>query len=175
MAQIALIALAGLSAANAISAGNARGRQLHLQGMQADLEGKQRALAEEQKANIVLDRLNQTNAAAVARGFAGGVNAFEGSAALVQQTNVKRAGKEFQISMENATAAERMGQIQMAMYASAANQAEKQGYFQAAMSLASAGFQYSQLGSAPAGAGTQAPIVEAGSYSPRLMQKTANM
>ena len=154
MAQLVLVA-AALQAFNAIQAGNARGRQLHLQGAQANLEGQQRALAEEQKANIILDRLNQTNAAAVARGFAGGVQAFEGSAALVQQTNVKRAGKEFQISMEGATAAERMGQIQMSMYASAANQAEKQGYFNAAVALASGGYQYSQIGSAPA-----APIEE---------------
>jgi hypothetical protein len=149
MAQLILVA-AALQAYSAIQAGNARGRQLHLQGAQANLEGQQRALQEEQKANMVLDRLNQTNAAAVARGFAGGVQAFEGSAALVQQTNVKRAGKEFQISMEGATAAERMGQIQMSMYASAANQAEKQGYFNAAVALASGGYQYSQIGSAPA-------------------------
>jgi hypothetical protein len=159
MAQLVLVA-AALQAFNAIQAGNARGRQLHLQGAQANLEGQQRALAEEQKANIILDRLNQTNAAAVARGFAGGVQAFEGSAALVQQTNVKRAGKEFQISMEGATAAERMGQIQMSMYASAANQAEKQGYFNAAVALASGGYQYSQIGSAPA-----APIEERGTFA----------
>jgi hypothetical protein len=57
MAQIAMIAFAALSAANAISAGNAKGRMLHLQGAQADLEGKQRALAEEQKANMVLPTL----------------------------------------------------------------------------------------------------------------------
>jgi hypothetical protein len=160
MAQLVLVA-AALQAYSAIQAGNARGRMLHLQGAQANLEGQQRALQEEQKANMVLDRLNQTNSAAVARGFAGGVQAFEGSAALVQQTNVKRAGKEFQISMEGATAAERMGQIQMSMYASAASQAEKQGYFNAAVALASGGYQYSQIGSAPA-----API-EDRSFTPK--------
>ena len=154
MAQVALIAFAALSAVNSIQAGNARGRQLHLQAEQASIEGKQRALQNEQQANMVLQKLNETNAAARARGSAGGVQAFEGSAALVQQTNVKRAGKEFQITMENATAAERMGQIQMSMYASAANQAEKQGYFQAAMSLASAGYQYSQIGAPPTGGGS---------------------
>jgi hypothetical protein len=158
MAQLALVA-AAFAAVSAISAGNAKGRMLHLQGAQANLEGQQRALQEEQKANMVLDRLNQTNATAVARGFAGGVQAFEGSAALVQQTNVKRAGKEFGISMGNATAAERMGQIQMSMYASAANQAEKQGYISAAMSLASGGYQYSQIGSAPS-----VPIEERGTF-----------
>jgi hypothetical protein len=88
------------------------------------------------------------------------VQAFEGSAALVQQTNVKRAGKEFQISMEGATAAERMGQIQKSMYASAANQAEKQGYFQAAMAVAQGAYQFSQLGSA-----SPAPIEERGTFS----------
>jgi hypothetical protein len=163
MAQIAMIAFAALSAANAISAGNAKGRMLHLQGAQADLEGKQRALAEEQKANMVLARLNETNAAARARGSAGGIQAFEGSAALIQQVNTTRAGKEFDVSLANAAGAERMGQAQMAMYASAANQAEKQGYFQAAMSLASAGYQYSQLGAAPTG--TPAPIEDRSTFA----------
>jgi hypothetical protein len=175
MAQIALIALAGLSAANAISAGNARGRQLHLQAEQASLEGKQRALQYEQQANMTLQKLNETNAAARARGSAGGIQSFQGSAALIQDVNTRRAGKEFDISLSGAAGAERMGEAQKSMYASAANQAEKQGYFQAAMSLASAGFQYSQLGSAPAAGGGTVPVVEAGSYSPRLMQKTATM
>lgn len=165
MAQVALIAFAALSAASSISAGNARGRQLHLQAEQASLEGKQRALQAEQQANMVLQKLNETNAAGIARGASGGVQAFQGSAALIQQTNLKRAGKEFEITMENATAAERMGQIQMSMYASAANQAEKQGYLNAAVSLASAGYQYSQLGSAPAGG--SAPIQESSTFSPR--------
>ena len=65
--------------------------------------------------------------------------------------------------MANAAGAERMGQAQMAMYASAANQAEKQGYFQAAMSIASAGYQYSQLGAAPTG--TPAPIEDRSTFA----------
>ena len=153
MAQVALIAFAALSAVNSIQAGNARGRQLHLQAEQASIEGKQRALQAEQQANMVLQKLNETNAAARARGSAGGVQAFEGSAALIQDVNMRRAGREFDVSLSNAAGAERMGQAQMAMYASAANQAEKQGYFQAAMSIASAGYSYSQLGSAPVSGG----------------------
>jgi hypothetical protein len=153
MAQLALVA-AAFSAVSAISAGNAKGRMLHLQAEQASLEGKQRALQNEQQANMVLARLNETNAAARARGSAGGVQAFEGSAALIQQINTTRAGKEFDVSLSNAAGAERMGQAQMAMYASAANQAEKQGYFSAAMSLASGGYQYSQIGAAPVSGGS---------------------
>lgn len=164
MAQVALIAFAALSAVNSIQAGNARGRQLHLQAEQASLEGKQRALQAEQQANMVLQKLNETNAAARARGSAGGVQAFEGSAALIQQVNTSRAGKEFDVALTNAAGAERMGEAQKSMYASAANQAEKQGYFQAAMSLASAGYQYSQLGGPPA---TPAPVVESSTFSPR--------
>jgi hypothetical protein len=163
MAHIALIALTAISAINSIQAGKARARQFELQGQQASLEGKQRALAEEQKANMVLQRLNETNAAARARGSAGGVQAFEGSAALIQDVNTRKAGKEFQVSLANATGAERMGQAQMSMYASAANQAEKQGYFQAAMTIASGAFQYSQLGAAPTG--TPAPIEDRSTFA----------
>lgn len=151
MAELAIVASV-ISAVSSVQAGQAKARMYHLQAEQASLEGKQMALQNEQKANMVLQKLNETNAAAVARGAAGGVMAFEGSAALIQQTNVRRAGKEFQIVMESATAAERMGEIQKAMYASAANQAEKQGYFSAAANLAMAGYQYSKLGMPPSGA-----------------------
>ena len=154
MAQVALIAFAALSAVNSIQAGNARGRQLHLQAEQASIEGKQRALQNEQQANMVLQKLNETNAAARARGSAGGVQAFEGSAALIQDVNMRRAGREFDVALSNAAGAERMGEAQKSMYASAANQAEKQGYFSAAMSLAQGGYQYSQIGAAPAAAPT---------------------
>ena len=152
--SVAVYALAALSAVNAINQGNARGRMLHLQGAQANLEGEQRALQEEQKAVMVLKRLNATNAAVIARGGAGGVNAFEGSALNIQNVNALNAGKEFQISMENASSAERAGEFQMAMYASAANQAEKAGYFQAAMAIAQGAYQGSQLGGAPSTTGT---------------------
>ena len=157
MAELAIVASV-ISAVSAVQAGQAKGRMYHLQAEQASLEGKQMALQNEQKANMVLQKLNETNAAAVARGAAGGVMAFEGSAALIQQTNVRRAGKEFQIVMESATAAERMGEIQKSMYASAANQAEKQGYFNAAVNLAMAGYQYSKIGAPPSG--TTVPIEE---------------
>jgi hypothetical protein len=155
MAQLVLVA-AALQAFSSIQAGQARATQLRLQGEQTSLEGKQRALAEEQKANMVLQKLNETNAAARARGSAGGVQAFEGSAALIQDVNARRAGKEFEVSLANAAGAERIGQAQMGMYASAANQAETQGYFNAAVALASGGYQYSQLGSAPVSGGGQA-------------------
>jgi hypothetical protein len=153
MAELVLVA-AVLSAVNSVQAGNARGRQLHLQGAQASLEGQQRALQNEQQANMVLQKLNETNAAARARGSAGGVQSFQGSAALIQDVNARRAGREFEVSLANAAGAERMGQAQMAMYASAANQAEKQGYFNAAVALASGGYQYGQIGAAPTSTAT---------------------
>lgn len=170
MAQVALIAFAALSAVNSIQAGNARGRQLHLQAEQASIEGKQRALQAEQQANMVLQKLNETNAAARARGAAGGVQAFEGSAALIQQVNTSRAGKEFDVALTNAAGAERMGQAQMAMYASAANQAEKQGYFQAAMAIAQGAYQFSQIGGAPTGGNAIAGSSRAQDFSGNMTQ-----
>lgn len=170
MAQVALIAFAALSAVNSIQAGNARGRQLHLQAEQASLEGKQRALQAEQQANMVLQKLNETNAAARARGAAGGVQAFEGSAALIQQVNTSRAGKEFDVALTNAAGAERMGEAQKSMYASAANQAEKQGYFNAAVALASGAYQYSQIGAAPSSTNAIAGSSRAQDFSGNMTQ-----
>lgn len=149
--QYVAIAAAVVSAIGTVEAGQARGRQLHLQAEMASLEGKQKALQYEQQANMVLNKLNATNSAAVARASAGGVQAFEGSAALMQSTNVRKAGREFNIMFENVAGAERMGDIQKSIYAQAANTAEKGAYFDAAFKLASAGYQYGQLGSAPTG------------------------
>ncbi len=98
MAQLVLVA-AALQAFSSIQAGQARGRQLHLQGAQASLEGQQRALQYEQQANMTLQKLNETNAAARARGSAGGVQSFQGSAALIQDVSTRRAGKEFEVSL----------------------------------------------------------------------------
>jgi hypothetical protein len=160
MAELAIIA-AVVSAVGTIEAGQARGRQLHLQAEMASLEGKQKALQYEQQANMVLNKLNATNSAAVARASAGGVQAFEGSAALMQSTNVRKAGREFNILFDNVAGAERMGDIQKSIYAQAANTAEKGAYFDAAFKLASAGYQYSQLGGPPGGA----PVEERGTIS----------
>jgi hypothetical protein len=156
MAELAIIASV-VSAIGTIEAGQARARQMHLQAEMASLEGKQKALQYEQQANMVLNKLNATNSAAIARASAGGVQAFEGSAALMQTTNVRKAGREFNILFDNVAGAERMGDIQKGIYAQAANAAEKGAYFDAAFKLASAGYQYSQLGAAPAGT---APIEE---------------
>lgn len=145
-AAVFLLATSVFKAVNAINEGNARGRQLHLMGAQADLEARQKALAYEQQANFTLRKLNATNAAAVARAGAGGVQAFEGSALNIQQVNAMNAGNEFQNSMYNASSAIKHGEFQMMLYASAANQAEKSGYFNAAANLAMAAYQGTQLG-----------------------------
>jgi len=157
----ALLLVAGaLQAYSSISSAQAKANQYRMAGEQASLEGKQRALQAEQQANLVLRKISATNAAANARGAAGGVQSFQGSSALIQQVNTTRGGEEFQISLENASGAERMGELQKQMYGAAASSAERSGYLNAAIALASAGYQYSQVGTAPT-----VPVEDRGTWS----------
>lgn len=145
MAALLLVAGA-LQAYSSIQQGQAKANQYRMAGEQASLEGKQRALQAEQQANLVLRKIAATNAAANARGAAGGVQSFQGSSGLIQQVNMTRGGQEFQISLENAAGAERMGELQKEMYGAAASSAERAGYFNAALALASSAYSYSQVG-----------------------------
>ncbi len=104
-----------------------------------------------------MQRTNAANAAVIARGFAGGTQGFEGSAALIQSINNTRGGKEFTFALGNADGTRRASLIQASLYEQAGATAERTGYFNAAGKLGMAALTYGTLGGAPAsGVGTQA-------------------
>ena len=145
------LTLPAVSAAGSIQAGQARNKMYQMQAKQAEVESDRRAVQYELQANDILRRTNQANAAVVARGFAGGIQGFEGSAGLIQAVNNTRGGKEFAFALQNADTAQRGGLIQASLYRGAGQIAEQAGYFDAFGKLGSAGMSYAKLGSAPSG------------------------
>lgn len=162
MAEVA-VAMAVVSAFGSIQEGKAKNDYYKMQAAQTRVESERKAIQSQFKANQILQRINSANAAVIARGFAGGVQGLDGSAALIQAVNNTRGGKEFAFELGTADAVRRGGLIQATLYESAGKTAERAGYFDAAGKLGMAGLSYSKIGSAPT---TQAPVVDMSSPYP---------
>ena len=156
MAEVA-VAMAVVSAFGSIQEGKAKKDYYQMQAAQTRVESERKAIQSQFRANQILQRINSTNASVIARGFAGGVQGFDGSAAVVQAINNTRGGKEFAFELGTADAVRRGGLIQATLYESAGKTAERAGYFDAAGKLGMAGLSYSKIGSAPT---TQATVVD---------------
>jgi hypothetical protein len=161
--QFVAIAAAGLSAVGSLRQGQQQAAMYRLQAQQAQLKASRDALQYEQQANSVLDRLLQNNATAAAKGFAGGVSGFSGSAKLVQERSTKVAGKDVGVLQEGSKAAISFGEVQSRMLNEAASDAITGSYFDAIGKLGTAAASYNM--SSPGGATTKAPVVE-GKWSP---------
>jgi len=160
--QFVAIAAAGLSAVGSLRQGQQQATMYRLQAQQAKLKASRDALQYEQQANSVLDRLLQNNATAAAKGFAGGVSGFSGSAKLIQERSTKEAGQDVGVLQEGAKSALSFGEIQSRMLNEAASDAITGSYFDAIGKLGTAAMSYNM--SAP-GTTTKAPVVE-GKWSP---------
>jgi hypothetical protein len=152
MAAVA-IALAVVSAYGSIKAGQDKKKYYEQQAAVTRIETERAAIKYEFQANQILQRTNAANAAVIARGFAGGVNAFEGSAGLIQAVNSTRGGKEFAFALSGAEGQRRNGLIQASLYEDAGATAERTGYFDAAGKLGFAAASYGSMGGAPSGGG----------------------
>jgi len=159
MAGVALAAggLAILSAYGSIKEGQDKKNYYNQMAAQTRVETERKAIQYEFQANQILQRTNAANAAVIARGFAGGVQAFEGSAGLIQAVNNTRGGKEFSFALAGADSQRRNGLIQASLYESAGTTAERTGYFNAAAKLGAAAASASSLGGAPS---TPAPVTD---------------
>ena len=156
MAEVA-IAMAVVSAFGSIQEGKAKKGYYQMQAAQTRVESDRKAIQYQFQANQILQRVNSANATAVARGFAGGVQGFSGSSALIQAVNDTKGGKEFAFALGNSDAVRRGGLIQATLYESAGRTAEQAGYFDAAAKLGMAATSYSKLGGPTT---TSAPVVD---------------
>jgi hypothetical protein len=113
-----------------------------------------------------IGELDATGGVQAQRGFAGGVNAFDGSAGLIQAVNSTRGGKEFAFALSSAEGQRRNGLIQASLYEDAGATAERTGYFNAAGKLGMAAASYSSIGGAPGAerAGGAAPVTDRSTY-----------
>lgn len=131
-----------LSAVQALQQGRYQAAQYELQGKMAQAKAERDAVNAEIQANDVLRKLRQTNAAAIARGFAGGVSGFSGSAKLVQEVNEKFAGRDFKNLQIAAKEKRSFGEIQKQMFEEAADAAISGSRFSALTKLATAAVTY---------------------------------
>jgi hypothetical protein len=150
-----------MSAVGSIRQGKQQATMYRMQAQQATLKANRDALQYEQQANSVLERVLQNNATAAAKGFAGGVSGFSGSAKLIQERSTKVAGKDVGVLQEGAKSALSFGEIQSNMLNEAAKDAITGSYFDAIGKLGMAAVSYKMA--APGTA--KAEIVE-GKWSP---------
>jgi len=160
------IAATAVSAYGSIQQGQDKKKYYDQQAAMTRIETERAAIKYEFQANQILQRTNAANAAVIARGFAGGVNAFDGSAGLIQAVNSTRGGKEFAFALSGAEGQRRNGLIQASLYESAGATAERTGYFDAAGKIGGAAMMSSSLGGRPGAerAGGAAPVTD---YSTR--------
>lgn len=161
--QYVAIASSVLSAVGSIQQGKQQKEMFKLQAAQADLKSRRDALQYEQQANQVLERLLSTNATAAAKGFAGGVSGFSGSAKLIQERNERVAGRDVAIMQEGAKSALSFGEIQANMLREAGDQAVRGSYFDAISKLGTAAYMYDQTSTGSGKifqSGKQAPVVD---------------
>jgi hypothetical protein len=133
-----------MSAVGSIRQGKQQATMYRMQAQQAQLKASRDALQYEQQANSVLDRVLQNNATAAAKGFAGGVSGFSGSAKLIQERSTKVAGKDVGVLQEGAKSALSFGEIQSNMLNEAAKDAITGSYFDAIGKLGMAAVSYNQ-------------------------------
>jgi hypothetical protein len=148
MAEVA-VAMAVISAFGSIQEGKAKKSYYQVQAAQTRVASEREAIRYQFQANQILQRVNNANASAVARGFSGGTQGFEGSSGLIQAVNNTKGGKEFAFAMGTSDGVRRSGLIQATLYESAGDTAEKAGYFDAAGKLGMAATSYSKIGGKP--------------------------
>lgn len=139
-AVVAAVAAAA-SAVSTIQQSSAQASQYRIQAQQAELQGRQNALNYSMQANQIFERQQRLSGTIRARAAAGGVDPNTGSPLTVDQMNALRAGKEMQISKENAELAAAGGLAQSQSLYGAADTTETMGYFKA---LGQAGMAYGQ-------------------------------
>lgn len=152
------IAATAVSAYGSIKQGQDKKKYYDQQAAMTRIETERAAIKYEFQANQILQRTNAANAAVIARGFAGGVNAFEGSAQLIQTVNNTRGGKEFAFALSGAEGQRRNGLIQASLYEDAGSTALRTGYFDAAGKIGMAAVSYGTLGGKPSGGNTGAAL-----------------
>ena len=152
-----------MSAFQSLQAGKAQSEMYKLQASQAELKAKRDALQYETQANMVMERLLQTNAAAAAKGYSSGVEGFSGSSKLIAERNAKVAGKDVATLQEGAASAQSFGEIQSSMLTEAADQAITGSYFDAISKVGTAAYLYQSL---KTGGATTSGTSASDTYSP---------
>tara|TARA_R110000803_G_scaffold109285_1_gene177685 strand:+ start:483 stop:1085 length:603 start_codon:yes stop_codon:yes gene_type:complete len=155
------LAAAGMGAVAQLKSGQAQASGLRSQAMQTRMKAKGESLKYKQQGVAVLENILQTQSTLNARGAAGGIDPFSGSANALQQYALAQGAKENYTTMDNAIIAIRSGEMQANEYESAARSAMSQAKMGAIMTMLQGAGSYAMLGGpgfggAGAGAGAVA-------------------
>lgn len=158
-----------VSAVGQISAANAQAQSYQLAATQAMIEGNARALEYRRQGNQVLRKVLETNATINARGAAGGIDPFSGSAGALSAYAFAEGEDEFTLATENAQMSILGGQANAASYRSAAASARQMGLINAAGTVIGGLAQASRIGGpSSASAATRPALAPTLVSSPRL-------
>ena len=135
--MIATIASGAMSAMSTMRAGDAKQSEYEVKAAQARANAQREAANAMIEGNNVMRKLQATNSTAVARGFAGGVDGFSGSAKLMQQISNKQAGKDLRMTDLAAKESKSFGEVQSMMFLEAGAFAKRSSRFDAFTKLAS--------------------------------------
>lgn len=136
---------AAASAVSTIQGASAQASQYRIQAQQAELQGRQNALNYSMQANQILERQLRLAGTIRARAAAGGIDPMTGSPMTLDQFNAMKAGREMQISKENAELALAGGLAQSQALYAAADTTESMGLFKAFGQAGMAYAQYQQV------------------------------
>ncbi len=158
-AAVAAAAIGGtlLSAKATMDAGKAQQHMYNVQAKQAEIKGRQDALAYKEQANQVLRERNRLMASAMAKGGSSGFN-FTEAGSPTDIANIQsryNAVKDFTIARDNATMATSMAQYNAASLRTAGknakNAAQTAALGQVLSGVGQAGMSYGSGGSASTG------------------------
>lgn len=170
MAELA-IAASVVSAIGTIAQGSAQASMMKAQARDVEFKGKsqslayrQRALAYQQQGIDVLDQIQRTSATINARGAAANLDPFSGSVGALQTTSLREGFFDYTIALEsgefeqdNALLAVEGSRRNADNLRKAASGVKRMAFLKAAVQLAGAGYQASQLGGPPGLPGGAAP------------------
>ena len=144
MAQLALVASV-IGAIGQIQAGRAQEKIYQAQAQQEEIRGRTEAIRARSEGVKTLDSIRRTMSTINARGAAGAIDPFSGSAGSLQAYALREGYTEFDISQENAKLAAASAGFQANIYRASGAAAKQAGLFQAIGTVGQAGMSYYSL------------------------------
>jgi len=139
------IAAAVIGAIGQYQQGRAQERIYQAQAQQEEIRGRTEAIRARQEGVKTLDSIQRTMATINARGAAGAIDPFSGSAGSLQSYALREGYTEFDISQENAKLAAASAGFQANIYRASGAAAKQAGLFQAIGTVGQAGMSYYSL------------------------------
>jgi hypothetical protein len=124
-----------VSAIGSVSAGNAQADAMRLQATNQIIQGNAQSMEYQRQGLSVMRRVQETEATIRARGAAGGIDPFSGSAGVLGDLAFSRGADEYNWARDNASSAVMAGQSNASAYRSSASSMETAGYMNAGTSL----------------------------------------